>query len=74
MATILQVTFSNFIGGFFLHFDFNFTEVCFCKGPVYNKWTLVQPMERGSIVDMQLPKPIVNELTDAYIHHPASLS
>ena len=39
------------------------------KGPIYNKWALVQVMAWHRIGDKPLPEPMLTQFTDAYMRH-----
>ena len=42
-------------------------------GPICNKWALVKEMACRLSGNKPLPEPMVTQLTDPYIRHPASM-
>ena len=44
------------------------TKLCF-KGPIDNKWPLVQVMAWHQRGDKPLSEPLLNQFTDAYMQH-----
>ena len=39
------------------------------KGPIHNKWALVQVMAWRRTGDKSLPEPMLTQFTDAYMRH-----
>ena len=46
----------------------------FPKGPIDNKWSLVQVMAWCRTGDKPLHEPIMSQFNDAYMHHTALMS
>ena len=69
MAAISQTTFSNafpWVKSFVFWFKFHWFVP---KGPIDNKWALVQVMAWRRIGDKPLPEPMLIQFTDTYMRH-----
>ena len=70
MASISQTIFSNefpWMKTVFILIRFSLKLVP--KGPIDNKWALVQVMAWGRIGEKQLPESLLIQFTDAYMGH-----
>ena len=67
---IFKCNFINENISFSMNIPLNFVP----KGPTDNKWSLVQVMAWRQTGDMPLPEPMMTQFSEAYMHHPASMS
>ena len=67
---IFKCNFLNDNGSISIKISLNFVP----KGPIDNKWSLLQVMAWRQKADKRLHEPMMTQFNDAYMHHLASMS